>query len=133
MNLRKVIQYRHTQSLRIFTDSINSIFLSDTALLQMIFEISDYAVQIFHDAMTTRKFDCYLRRDTRLPMIYIDDCLRSVIEYLNVPEEKLKLRTYNITAMSFTPEELVEEVKKYVPKLQVSYNPDSRQEIGKPC
>ena len=64
-------------------------------------------------------------------MMYIDDCLRSVAEFMEVPDDQLKLRTYNIHAMSFTPEEIVEEVRKYVPHLEVTYKPDSRQEIGK--
>lgn len=86
---------------------------------------------MFWDALTTGRHECYLRPDTRLPMMYIDDCLRSVVEFMEVPDEQLKLRTYNIHAMSFTPEEIVEEVRKYVPHLEVKYKPDSRQEIGK--
>ncbi|MCL4138558.1 UNVERIFIED_CONTAM: hypothetical protein GTU68_065827 [Idotea baltica] len=91
---------------------------------------TDYAVQVFHDAMEGNEFECYLRPDTRLPMMYIDDCLRSLWEMLVAPEEKLKRRTYNVTAMSFTPEELVKEVKKHVPNLVTSYEPDSRQNIA---
>ncbi|KAB7506498.1 L-threonine 3-dehydrogenase, mitochondrial [Armadillidium nasatum] len=91
---------------------------------------TDYAVQIFHDAIAGNEFECYLEPDTRLPMMYIDDCLRSLWEMLTTPEELLKRRTYNVTAMSFTPKELVEEVKKHVPTLTVSYEPDSRQNIG---
>lgn len=91
---------------------------------------TDYAVKIFHDALKTGTFECYLRPDTRLPMMWIDDCLRSVTEIMEIPEEKLKLRTYNIAAVSFTPEELAEEVKKYVPDLKVTYKIDYRQEIA---
>ena len=89
---------------------------------------TDYAVQIFHDALTTGKHKCYLRPDTRwffkinyfffdtrlntrLPMMYIDDCLRGTIEYMMAPKESLSTRTYNVHAMSFTPEEIFEEVK----------------------
>ncbi|KAL7647975.1 UNVERIFIED_CONTAM: hypothetical protein RMT77_001591 [Armadillidium vulgare] len=91
---------------------------------------TDYAVQIFHDAIAGNEFECYLEPDTRLPMMYIEDCLRSLWEMLTTPEELLKRRTYNVTAMSFTPKELVEEVKKHVPTLTVSYEPDSRQNIA---
>lgn len=63
--------------------------------------------------------------------MYIEDCLNSIIQYMLVPEKKLKLRTYNVHAMSFTPEELVEEIKKHVPHMTISYKPDSRQQIGK--
>lgn len=91
---------------------------------------TDYACQVFHDALSTGHHICFLKPDTRLPMIYIDDCLRSILEVLVVPDEKLKLRTYNVQAMSFTPEEIVEEIRKYVPSLKVTYQPDHRQEIA---
>lgn len=90
----------------------------------------DYAVNIFHDALKTGNFTSFLRANTRLPMMYIEDCLRSVVQFMEIPSRELKQRTYNVTAMSFTPEELVEEVKKYVPNLNAKYEPDSRQMIG---
>lgn len=64
-------------------------------------------------------------------MMYIEDCLRALAEFMEAPNDQLKRRVYNVTAMSFTPEELVTELAKYVPELRVSYNPDSRQKIGK--
>ncbi|KAK3885250.1 hypothetical protein Pcinc_010524 [Petrolisthes cinctipes] len=91
---------------------------------------TDYAVQIFHDAMEGREFECYLRPTTRLPMMYIDDCLRSLWEMLVAPSEKLRQRTYNVTAMSFTPEEVVAAVRQHFPDLHVTYRPDSRQNIA---
>ncbi|XP_022092315.1 L-threonine 3-dehydrogenase, mitochondrial-like [Acanthaster planci] len=91
---------------------------------------TDYAVQIFDEALTSGLFTCYLKPDTMLPMIYIDDCLRAVVEMLEVPEEKLSRRTYNIAAVSFTPQELADEIKKVVPRLDVDYKPDSRQDIA---
>src|SRR6218665_2579192 len=91
---------------------------------------SDYACHIFHDALRTGHHNCFLRADTRLPMMYIDDCLRSITEILVVPESQLKLRTYNVQAMSFTPDELAAEIRKHIPELKVTYNPDSRQQIG---
>jgi len=92
--------------------------------------IADYAVQIFHDALKTAKFQSFLRADTRLPMMYISDALRSLCEFMALPPESLKQRTYNVTAMSFTPHEIAESVKRHVPQLQVSYAPDYRQPIG---
>ena len=71
---------------------------------------TDYAVQIFHDALTTGHHQCYLRPDTRLPMMYIDDCLQSTIQFMLAPATALSTRTYNVHAMSFTPEEIVEAV-----------------------
>lgn len=63
-------------------------------------------------------------------MMYIDDCLRSVVQFMELPGNQLKQRTYNVTAMSFTPEELVAEVRKHVPHLKAKYEADSRQKIG---
>eukprot|EP00058_Branchiostoma_floridae_P002318 XP_002587806.1 hypothetical protein BRAFLDRAFT_92255 [Branchiostoma floridae] len=91
---------------------------------------TDYAVAIFHDAIQTGKFECYLRPDTRLPMMYLPDCIRATVEMLEAPDEDWKLRTYNITAMSFTPEEIAEELKKHIPNLEVTYKPDDRQQIA---
>ncbi|XP_061481786.1 L-threonine 3-dehydrogenase, mitochondrial-like [Rhineura floridana] len=92
---------------------------------------TDYAVQIFHDAIKTGKFQCNLKPDTRLPMMYIDDCLRATLEIMEAPAELLSMRTYNISAMSFTPEELVQEVQKHMPELEVAYGVDAvRQAIA---
>ncbi|XP_070590939.1 L-threonine 3-dehydrogenase, mitochondrial-like [Erythrolamprus reginae] len=92
---------------------------------------TDYAVQIFHDALKTGKFQCNLKPDTRLPMMYIDDCLRATLEIMEAPAEQLSMRTYNINAMSFSPEELVQEVQKHIPELDVAYNVDPvRQAIA---
>lgn len=92
---------------------------------------TDYAVDIFHQAWTSGTFECFLKPDTRLPMMYIDDCLRSMVEIMEAPEECLAQRTYNIHAMDFTPDELATYIQKYVPSLKMTYKPDSRQDIGK--
>ncbi|XP_035215560.1 L-threonine 3-dehydrogenase, mitochondrial-like isoform X2 [Stegodyphus dumicola] len=91
---------------------------------------TDYAVHIFHQALKSGRFECYLDKSTKLPMIYIDDCLRSLIELMEAPSECLRLRTYNVAAISFTPEELVTAVKKHIPHLEVVYKPDYRQSIA---
>ncbi|XP_005799239.2 L-threonine 3-dehydrogenase, mitochondrial-like [Xiphophorus maculatus] len=92
---------------------------------------TDYAVQIFHDALSTGHHECYLRPDTRLPMMHISDCHRATVEFMQTPECQLSLRTYNIAAMSFTPEEVAQEIRKHLPHLKVTYNPDSvRQTIA---
>ena len=87
-------------------------------------------MSIFHDALKTGKHTCYLRPDTRLPMMYIDDCLRSLHEMMIAPKDRLSCRTYNVAAMSFTPDELFEAVKRRVPDLEIEYKPDNRQIIG---
>ncbi|XP_063771161.1 L-threonine 3-dehydrogenase, mitochondrial-like isoform X2 [Pseudophryne corroboree] len=92
---------------------------------------TDYAVQIFHDAIKTGRFVCNLKPGTRLPMMYIDDCLRATVEMLEAPAESLTMRTYNINAMSFSPEELAQEVHKHLPELEVVYDVDAvRQAIA---
>ncbi|CAO1419797.1 unnamed protein product [Diamesa tonsa] len=91
---------------------------------------TDYAIAIFFEALKHGKYECYLKPDTMMPMMHIKDCLRSLLEFMTTPEENLKHRVYNVTAMSFTPEQLVEKIAKYVPELRVSYRPDSRQAIA---
>ena len=90
---------------------------------------TDYAVKVFHDAIQTGHFECYLRPDTRLPMMYIDDCLNSILQYMEYPSGNLTQRTYNVSAMSFTPDELFNEIRSFMP-LKVTYKIDSRQAIG---
>lgn len=64
-------------------------------------------------------------------MMYIDDCLRATLEVMEAPAESLSMRTYNVNAMSFTPEDLAQEVLKHIPEFQITYNVDSvRQAIG---
>ncbi|KAG7280725.1 hypothetical protein CRUP_004525, partial [Coryphaenoides rupestris] len=89
---------------------------------------TDYAVQIFHDALSTGHHECYLRADTRLPMMHISDCHRATVEFLHAPDSRLSLRTYNIAAMSFSPEEVAEEIRKHVPRLNIVYKPDAARQ-----
>jgi threonine 3-dehydrogenase len=91
---------------------------------------TDYAIDIFYEAARSDEYNCFLSANTRLPMIHMADCIRATIEFIEAPSEKLKLRTYNITGMSFTPEELVKLVMKFYPHLKVNYVPDHRQSIA---
>jgi len=90
----------------------------------------DYAVAVFHEGLLNKRYECYLEPHTRLPMIYIEDCLSALFQFLNTPNELLRRRVYNVTAMSFTPEELFNELFKYIPDLKITYKPDKRQYIG---
>ena len=92
---------------------------------------TDYAVNIFHEAIQKEKYECFLKNDTILPMMYMPDAIRATIEIMEAPAEKVKIRSsYNLAGISFTPKELAEEIKTYIPNFRVSYNPDFRQEIA---
>jgi threonine 3-dehydrogenase len=83
---------------------------------------TDYAIAIFYDALQRGEHNCYLRPDTRLPMMYVDDCLRSVVELMEAPASRLRKRTYNVQAMSFTPAEVAAEIAKHIPGFRVNYS-----------
>ena len=92
---------------------------------------TDYAVNIFHEAIQKEKYECFLKNDTILPMMYMPDAIRATIEIMEAPAEKVKIRSsYNLAGISFTPKELAEEIKKHIPNFRISYNPDFRQEIA---
>ncbi|MCP9264794.1 L-threonine dehydrogenase [Dirofilaria immitis] len=82
---------------------------------------TDYAVQIFYDALIYGKHKCYLRPDSRLPMMYYTDCITSIILYLSAPTEKLTHRTYNVTGYSFTPKEIALAIQKIMPNFEIEY------------
>ncbi len=92
---------------------------------------TDYAVDIFHKAILGKPYRCFLAPDTRLPMMYMDDAIRATIELMQAPAEKVKVRIgYNIAAMSFTPAELAEAIRRHFPAFEISYQPDYRQQIA---
>ena len=92
---------------------------------------TDYAVEIFHDALEDKHYDCFLQKDTYLPMMYMPDAIRATIELMEAGSEKITTRTsYNIAAMSFSPEEIASEIKKHIPGFTISYAPDYRQTIA---
>jgi len=92
---------------------------------------TDYAVDIFFQGLKEKKYECFLREDTLLPMMYMPDCIKATVDFLAANPKNLgQQRTYNIAAFSFTPSELEKEVKKYIPELEVTYKPDSRQKIA---
>jgi nucleoside-diphosphate-sugar epimerase len=92
---------------------------------------TDYAVEIFHEALEEKQYTCFLEKDTYLPMMYMPDAIRATIELMEAPKEKIGTRTsYNIAAISFSPEEVAAEIKKYVPEFKINYAPDYRQSIA---
>ena len=92
---------------------------------------TDYAVEIFHAAIKGETYDCFLAEDTRLPMMYIHDAIRATIEIMAADEKNLTVRTsYNLAAMSFSPKEIYEEIRKHYPDFKIKYSPDFRQKIA---
>eukprot|EP01089_Gocevia_fonbrunei_P017750 TRINITY_DN5848_c0_g1_i3.p1 TRINITY_DN5848_c0_g1~~TRINITY_DN5848_c0_g1_i3.p1 ORF type:complete len:217 (+),score=41.64 TRINITY_DN5848_c0_g1_i3:418-1068(+) len=91
---------------------------------------TDYAVDIFYKAIEDKKYNCFLKSNSELPMMHMQDCIEGTIKLLEAPAEKLTQRTYNLAAVSFTPEQLAEEIKKHIPEFEISYTPDFRQSIA---
>ncbi len=92
---------------------------------------TDYAVEIFHDALEEKKYECFLNEDTYLPMMYISDAIRGTIELMEAPAESISVRTsYNLASMSFSPKEIAASIKKHIPEFTISYKPDYRQNIA---
>ena len=92
---------------------------------------TDYAIEIFHEAIEEKKYQCFLKEDTYLPMMYMPDAIRATIELMEAPAEKIAVRTsYNISGMSFSPKEIAAEIKKHIPDFEMSYKSDYRQTIA---
>ncbi len=92
---------------------------------------TDYAVDIFHKALAGQTYRCFLRADTRLPMIYMDDAIRATLELMDAPTDKLSVRTsYNVAGLSFTPAELADAIRQHLPDFTIEYEPDFRQQIA---
>ena len=92
---------------------------------------TDYAVEIFHDAIEHGAYTCFLEEDTRLPMIYMPDAIRGTVELMDAPARVVHERTsYNLSGMSFTPKQLAAEIKQHIPDFEINYQPDFRQEIA---
>ena len=92
---------------------------------------TDYAVEIYHEALTEKKYQCFLKEDTYLPMMYMPDAIRATLELMAAPADKISIRTsYNISGMSFSPKEIAAEIGKHVSGFQMIYVPDYRQSIA---
>jgi nucleoside-diphosphate-sugar epimerase len=92
---------------------------------------TDYAVEIFHEAIEEKKYTCYVQENTYLPMMYMPDAIRATIELMQADPQKLTIRTsYNISGMSFSPKEISAEIKNHIPEFEVIYKPDYRQAIA---
>lgn len=92
---------------------------------------TDYAIDIYIEALKNKHYTCFLSENSYLPMMYMDDAIRGTIELMEAPVDKLKTRmAYNLSAMSFSPKEIAASIQKHIPDFKIDYNPDFRQAIA---
>jgi len=92
---------------------------------------TDYAVEIFYAALEEKKYKCFLKEDTYLPMMYMPDAIRATIELMEAETKNISIRTsYNISGMSFSPKEIAQEIQNHIPEFKITYKPDYRQPIA---
>jgi len=92
---------------------------------------TDYAVEIFYEAIRTGKYQCFLGPETALPMMFMPDAIKATIDLMEAECSRLSLRSsYNVAGISFTPDMLANEIKRYLPDFEMSYKPDFRQAIA---
>lgn len=92
---------------------------------------TDYAIEIYHKALLDGNYDSFLNKDTKLPMMYMDDAIEATLKIMDAPAENIKIRSsYNLAAISFTPKEIAEEIKHFIPEFGISYHSDFRQSIA---
>jgi len=92
---------------------------------------TDYAVHIFHHALETGNYECFLSEDTTLPMMYMPDAIKATVDIMHAPAENIKIRSsYNLAGFSFSPKEIAAEIKKHIPNFEITYKSDFRQNIA---
>jgi nucleoside-diphosphate-sugar epimerase len=92
---------------------------------------TDYAVDIYHEALAKWRYECFLKSDTVLPMMYMPDALKATVGIMQTDSDKIKIRSsYNLAAFSFSPKEIAAEIKSHIPAFEITYKPDSRQAIA---
>ncbi len=92
---------------------------------------TDYAIEIYHEALNKASYTCFLNEDVKLPMMFMDDAIRATIKLMESNPQKITVRSsYNLAAMSFSPADMSASIKKHIPNFKVSYNPDFRQSIA---
>ena len=92
---------------------------------------TDYAVAIFYEAIKSKRYTCFVREDTVLPMMYMPDCIKATVDLMEADLSKIERHDgYNVAGMSFSAGELATEIKKYIPRFKCDYKPDFRQKIA---
>ncbi len=92
---------------------------------------TDYAVDIYHQALENGSYECFLQEDAYLPMMYMEDAIRATIELMQAPAESIQVRSsYNLGGVSFSPKEIADAIQEHIPSFSISYKPDFRQKIA---
>jgi len=92
---------------------------------------TDYAVEIYHKALSEGRYSCFLKKDTQLPMMFMEDAIRGTLQLMETETENIKVRSsYNLSAMSFSPEEIAQSIQEHLPGFEIFYEPDFRQAIA---
>lgn len=92
---------------------------------------TDYAVEIYEKALSEKRYTCFLNRNTKLPMMFMDDAIRATMELMESKPDSLSIRSsYNLAAMSFTPEDITKSIQNHIPDFEATYEPDFRQQIA---
>jgi len=92
---------------------------------------TDYAVEIYHKAITEKHYECFLSEDTELPMMFMSDAIKATVDIMASDDSDIKIRSsYNLAAISFTPNKIASSIKSHIKDFSISYNPDFRQSIA---
>ncbi|MDX1277508.1 NAD-dependent epimerase/dehydratase family protein [Oceanihabitans sediminis] len=92
---------------------------------------TDYAVEIYHEALKNKTYECFLSEETELPMMFMDDAIKATVDIMQADTDAIKIRSsYNLSAISFTPKEIAASIQKVIPEFTISYKPDYRQDIA---
>lgn len=92
---------------------------------------TDYAIDIFHKAVKNKPYECFLKEDTILPMIFMDDAIKATLDIMEAEKKCIKIRSsYNLAAISFSPKQIANAIKNHLPKFKIDYKPDFRQKIA---
>jgi nucleoside-diphosphate-sugar epimerase len=92
---------------------------------------TDYAVDIYRKALKHKKYICFLKEETTLPMMYIDDAIEATLKLMNAPKDSIRIRSsYNLASISFNPRDIANSIREHIPEFEISYKPDFRQDIA---
>jgi nucleoside-diphosphate-sugar epimerase len=92
---------------------------------------TDYAVEIYYEALEEKKYTCFLKEDTYLPMMYMPDAIQATLQLMEAPKDQIRVRTsYNISSMSLSPKDIAASIQKEIPEFTIDYKPDYRQSIA---